>query len=188
MAYNVNGQLVWRNDGGSYEARQEVSAFLLGTRSQNSTGKITPNGLAPTRFGDIGKREIAAHLDFDSKIVTFSANTNRYTISAGAQDRVSVLIQLGALLAAAPDRYPPGTQISFTTIGPRNADRWTFTVGETETLDLPAGSTRAVRLQKLPRHDRDLRADLWLGLDKQYLPVRLRITQSNGDFAELALK
>ena len=142
----------------------------------------------PTRFGDIGKREIAAHLDFDSKIVTFSANTNRYTISAGAQDRVSVLIQLGALLAAAPDRSPPGTQISFTTIGPRNADRWTFTVGETETLDLPAGPTRAVRLQKLPRHDRDLRADLWLGLDKQYLPVRLRITQSNGDFAELALK
>ncbi|QIL70355.1 DUF3108 domain-containing protein [Diaphorobacter sp. HDW4B] len=188
MAYNVNGQLVWRNDGGSYEARQEVSAFLLGTRSQNSTGKITPNGLAPTRFGDIGKREIAAHLDFDSKIVTFSANTNRYTISAGAQDRVSVLIQLGAMLAAAPDRYPPGTQISFTTIGPRNADRWTFTVGETETLDLPTGPTRAVRLQKLPRHDRDLRADLWLGLDKQYLPVRLRITQSNGDFAELALK
>ena len=33
-----------------------------------------------------------------------------------------------------------------------------------------------------------LRADLWLGLDKQYLPVRLRLTQSNGDFAELALK
>ena len=188
MAYNVNGQVVWRNDGGSYEARQEVSAFLLGTRSQTSSGKITPNGLAPTRFGDIGKREIAAHLDFDSKIVTFSANTNRYAISAGAQDRVSVLIQLGAMLAAAPDRYPPGTQISFTTVGPRNADRWTFTVGETETLDLPAGQTRAVRLQKLPRHDRDLRADLWLGLDQQYLPVRLRITQSNGDFAELALK
>ena len=188
MAYNVNGQVVWRNDGGSYEARQEVSAFLLGTRSQTSSGRITANGLAPTRFGDIGKREIAAHLDFDSKTVTFSANTNRYAISAGAQDRVSVLIQLGAMLAAAPDRYPPGTQISFTTVGPRNADRWTFTVGETETLDLPAGQTRAVRLQKLPRHDRDLRADLWLGLDQQYLPVRLRITQSNGDFAELALK
>ncbi|QIL81993.1 DUF3108 domain-containing protein [Diaphorobacter sp. HDW4A] len=188
MAYNVNGQLSWRNDGTSYEARQEVSAFLLGTRSQTSTGKITANGLAPARFGDIGRREVAAHFDFDNKIVTFSANTNRNAISAGAQDRVSVLIQLGAMLAAAPDRYPPGTQISFTTVGPRNADRWTFTVGETETIDLPAGPMRAVRLQKLPRHDRDLRADLWLGTDKQYLPVRLRLTQSNGDFAELALK
>ncbi|MBF5002779.1 DUF3108 domain-containing protein [Diaphorobacter caeni] len=188
MAYNVNGQLAWRNDGASYEARQEVSAFLLGTRSQTSTGKITANGLAPTRFGDIGKREVAAHLDFDNKVVTFSANSNRNAIGAGAQDRVSVLIQLGAMLAAAPDRYPPGTQISFTTVGPRNADRWTFTVGETETIDLPAGPTRTVRLQKLPRHERDLRADLWLGTDHQYLPVRLRITQSNGDFAELALK
>lgn len=188
MAYNVNGQLVWRNDGDSYEARQEVSAFLLGTRSQNSIGKITANGLAPTRFGDVGKREVAAHFDFDNKLVTFSANTNRNAISAGAQDRVSVLIQLGAMLAAAPDRYSPGTQISFTTVGPRSADRWTFTVGETETLDLPAGPTRAVRLQKLPRHERDLRADLWLGIEMHYLPVRLRITQSNGDFAELTLK
>ena len=57
-----------------------------------------------------------------------------------------------------------------------------------ETIDLPIGPTRAVRLQKLPRHERDLRADLWLGVEQQYLPVRLRLTQSNGDYAELALK
>ncbi len=188
MRYNVNGALIWQNNGGSYEARQEVSAFLLGTRSQSSTGSITPNGLAPTRFGDKGKREVAAHFDFDNHIVTFSANTNRVAIGNGAQDRVSVLIQLGAMIAAAPDRYPQGTQISFSTVGPRNADRWTFTVGETKTLDLPSGPTPAIRLQKLPRHDRDLSADLWLGIEQHYLPVRLRLTQSNGDYAELSLK
>lgn len=188
MRYNVNGELAWKNEGGHYEVRQEISAFLIGSRSQTSTGTITANGLAPTRFGDKGRREVAAHFDFEQHVVTFSANTNRIAISAGVQDRVSVLIQLGAMLAAAPDRYPPGTQIAFTTVGPRNADRWTFTVGETETLDLPAGPTRAVRLQKLPRNDHDLHADLWLGTAQQYLPVRLRLTQPNGDYAELALR
>ncbi|WP_353233841.1 DUF3108 domain-containing protein [Diaphorobacter ruginosibacter] len=188
MRYNVNGELSWRNDGDRYEARQEISAFLLGTRSQTSTGKITPRGLEPARFGDKGKREVAAHFDFDQHIVIFSANTNRTPIGPGAQDRVSVLIQLAAMLAAAPDRYPSGTQIAFTTIGPRNADRWIFTVGETQILDLPAGPTRAIRLQKQPRHERDLQADLWLGIEQQYLPVQLRLTQSNGDYAELKLK
>ena len=188
LAYNVNGQMAWTNNGTHYEARQEVSAFLLGTRGQISTGNITPNGLAPTRFGDKGKRELAAHFDFDKRSVTFSANTPSIAIGAGAQDRVSVMIQLGAMIAAAPDRYPPGTKISFTTIGPRNADRWIFTVGEKEVLDLPAGPTPALRLQKLPRHERDVQADLWLGTEKQYLPVRLRLTQTNGDFAELMLK
>lgn len=188
MRYNVNGELSWKNEGGAYEARQEVSAFLLGTRSQTSTGRITPQGLVPTRFGDKGKREVAAHLDFDSKIVTFSANTTRTPIGQGTQDRVSVLIQIGAMIAAAPDRYPQGTQIALTTVGPRNADRWIFTVGETRTLDLPAGPTPAIRLQKQPRHERDLQADLWLGIEQHYLPVRLRITQSNGDYAELSLK
>ena len=188
MSYNVFGELAWKTDGASYEVRQEVSAFLLGSRSQNSTGAITPEGLAPKRFGDKGRREVAAHFDYAAKEIIFSANSQRVKISTGAQDRVSVLIQLAGMLAAAPERYPTGTQISFTTIGPRNADRWTFTVGETATLDLPAGPTPAIKLLKVPRHERDLTAELWLGTQKSYLPVRLKITQSNGDFAELSLK
>ncbi|WP_319016906.1 hypothetical protein [Diaphorobacter aerolatus] len=77
MAYNVSGQLQWKNEGSRYEASQEVSAFLLGTRSQKSTGAITPNGLAPIRFGDKGRKEVAAHFDFDQRVVTYSANTPR---------------------------------------------------------------------------------------------------------------
>lgn len=186
--YNVNGELAWKNNGDHYEVRQEIRAFLIGSRSQTSTGRITDAGLAPSRFGDKGKRELAAHFNFDQHEVIFSANTPTLSISAGAQDRVSVLIQLGALMAASPQNYPSGTRITFTTVGPRTADRWTFTVGAAEMLDLPAGPTPAIRLEKLPSHDRDLRADLWLGTDKQFLPVRLKLTQSNGDFADLRLK
>ncbi len=187
--YNASAELLWRNLGATYEARQEVKAFLLGSRSQTSTGRITAQGLQPVRFGDRARAEQAAHFDYDRNLATFSANTPDSPIGPGAQDRLSVFIQLGALLAAAPERYPPGTRITLTTVGARSADRWSFTVEGTETLNLPAGPTPALKLQRLPRadKDRDQQADLWLGTGLGYLPVRIRITQANGDFADLAL-
>ena len=187
--YNASAELLWRNLGATYEARQEIKAFLLGSRSQTSTGRITEQGLQPVRFGDRARAEQAAHFDYDRHLATFSANTPDSPIGPGAQDRLSVFIQLGALLAAAPQRYPPGTRITLTTVGARSADRWSFTVEGTETLDLPAGPTPALKLQRLPRadKDRDQQADLWLGTGLGYLPVRIRITQANGDFADLAL-
>lgn len=187
--YSASAELVWRQDGSRYEARQQIKAFLLGARSQSSVGQITPRGLRPERFGDKARSERAAHFDFDKHEVIFSANTPRATIGDGAQDRLSVFIQLGAMLAAAPGRYPPGTQITLTTVGARNADRWTFTVDGPETLDLPVGSTPALKLQRLPREDQhyDQKAELWLGTELGYLPVRIRLSQSNGDFVDLLL-
>lgn len=185
--YSAKAELLWRHDGTHYEARQEAKAFLIGSRSQTSTGQITATGLQPQRFGDKSRSEQAAHFDFAQGKATFSANTPQAAIGAGAQDRLSVFIQLGAMLAAAPDRYPAGTQITLTTVSARNADRWTFTVEGPETLDLPAGPTPALKLQRLPRKEHDQKAELWLGTGLGYLPVRIRLTQAGGDFADLRL-
>ncbi|GKS86013.1 DUF3108 domain-containing protein [Acidovorax sp. SUPP1855] len=185
--YRASAELLWRHDGARYEARQEIKAFLIGARSQTSTGQVTASGLQPERFGDKARSEQAAHFNFGQRRVTFSANTPQAAIDAGAQDRLSVFIQLGALLAAAPERYPDGTQITLTTVGARYADRWTFTVEGTEMLDLPRGATPALKLQRLPRKEYDQKAELWLAPSLGFLPARIRITQSNGDFADLRL-
>ncbi|MDR0260126.1 MAG: DUF3108 domain-containing protein, partial [Comamonas sp.] len=65
---------------------------------------------------------------------------------------------------------------------------WTFVVDAKETLDLPAGPTEALRLTRQPRKDQDQTAHLWLAPSLQYLPVRIRLSQSNGDFADLQLQ
>jgi len=189
LQYRASAELAWRQDGARYEARQQIKAFLLGARSQSSAGRITAHGLQPERFGDKSRSERAAHFDFERGEVTFSANAPSAALHEGAQDRLSVFIQLGAMLAAAPERYPSGTQITLTTVGVRSADRWTFTVEGPETLDLPAGPTPALKLQRVPRQDRDYdqKAELWLGTQLGYLPVRIRITQANGDYADLLL-
>ena len=187
--YSASAELLWQHDGHNYQARQEIRVMFLGARTQTSVGTLGAGGLRPQRFGDKARSEQAAHFDYATGQVTFSANTPTASMVAGAQDRLSVFIQLGALLAAAPERYPSGTRLSLATVGARAADVWAFTVEGEEVLELPAGSFTALKLQRLPRrdHDYDQKAELWLAPSLGYLPVRIRITQANGDFADLRL-
>ncbi|WP_306419008.1 DUF3108 domain-containing protein [Simplicispira lacusdiani] len=186
--YSARAELLWQHDGQQYQARQEISVLFLGSRTQTSVGEITPLGLQPRRFGDRSRSEQAAHFDFAQGRVTFSANTPSAPIAPGAQDRLSVFLQLGALLAATPQRFAVGTRISIPTVSARAADTWTFTVEGEETLELSMGSLHAVQLQRLPRRDYDQKAQVWLAPGLDYLPARIRITQANGDFAELNLR
>lgn len=186
--YSARAELLWQHDGQQYQARQEISVLFLGSRSQTSVGEITPLGLQPRRFGDRSRSEQAAHFDFAQGRVSFSANTPPATVAPGAQDRLSVFLQLGALLSAAPERFAVGTHISIPTVSARAADTWTFTVEGEETLELPIGTVQAVQLQRLPRRDYDQKAQVWLAPELGYLPVRIRITQTSGDFAELSLR
>lgn len=186
--YTARAELLWQHDGSRYEARQEVSAFLIGSRTQRSTGLVSAQGLQPERFGDRSRNEQAAHFDHAQGRVTFSANTPQAAIGPGAQDRLSMFIQLAAMLAADPARYTPGTQITLTTVSARNADRWTFSIEAPETLNLPVGATPTLKLLRLPRRDYDQKAELWLAPSLGYLPARIKLTQSNGDFADLLLR
>lgn len=188
--YSASAELLWQHDGQHYQARQELKVLFLGGRTQTSTGDITPRGLQPQRFGDRSRSEKAAHFDYERGRVTFSANNPEAPLVAGTQDRLSIFVQLGALLAGAPERYPKGTRISLATVGASSADIWSFTVGAEETLYLPVGEVRTLKLQRLPRrdHDYDQKAELWLAPSLGYLPARIQITQSNGDFADLRLR
>ena len=186
--YTASADLLWTQDGSSYNARLAITAFLLGSRIQTSAGQVTAEGLAPQRFSDKVKTEVAAHFERDKGIVSFSANTPDVPLQPGAQDRLSVLLQLGSLLAGSPQRYPAGSSISIQTIGPKDADDWRFTVGEEQTLALPEGDHKARKLSRVPQREHDVQVDVWLAPDLAYLPVQLRLTQDNGDFVQLQLK
>lgn len=188
FGYHASAELVWQHDATSYHAHQEIKVIFLGSRSQDSVGSVTAHGLQPKRFGDRARSERAAHFDFASGRVTFSANTPAAPIEPGAQDRLSVFLQLASLLAAAPERYPSGTHIAMTTVSARAADVWTFTVQAEQSLELPIGTLRAVPLERLPRREYDQKAQVWLAPSLGYLPVRIRLTEANGDFAELNLR
>ena len=183
LTYHARAELLWLHDGKTYDARMEVSAFMVGSRVRTSAGRVTAQGLAPTRFSDKSRAELAAHFDHDKGRVTFS-NGPEAPLLAGAQDQLSLFIQLGALLAGEPSKYPVGTTISTQTVGPRAAETWVVTVEREEKLELPGGDLATVKLVRNPRREYDQKAEMWLAPSLSYLPVRLRITQPNGDYVD----
>ena len=181
--YSARGELLWQQDGQQYKAKLSFSAFGQ-TRQQTSQGQLTPEGLAPVRFADKYRSEVAAHFNQAQGKVTFSANTPDAPLLTGAQDRLSVLLQLAAQIAANPSQFGPATTVTVQVVGARDADTWLFTVGEEETLKLPGGEQRALKLTRNPRSPYDQQVELWLGTHLDYLPIRLKVTESNGDFID----
>ena len=188
--YRASAELLWQHDGQHYQARQEIKVLFLGSRTQSSQGNITAQGLQPLQFIDRSRREQTAQFDHGAGMVRFNhPDTPAEPLLPGMQDRLSVFIQLGALLAAAPERYPQGSQIQMATVGGRSADRWTFRIEGPETLNLPDGPLSTLKLQRLPRdaQDEEQQAQLWLAPSLAYLPARIRLTQNQGDFVDLQL-
>jgi len=185
--YWASAELNWLQDGKDYEARLEVSAFLLGSRVQTSKGTLGAEGIMPTRFGDKTRSELAAHFQRDKGIISFSANSPDAPLLKGAQDRLSVVLQLSSLLAADPTRFPAGTMLSFQTVSQREAEVWQFLVEKEELLQLPFGEVNAIKLNRKPRREFDQQIEIWFAPTLGYLPVRLRITNANGDFVDQLL-
>lgn len=185
---NLFGELEWKQDGQAYDARLSLGALFVTLRSQRSQGVIGPDGIEPSRFSDTRKTEVASHFVRDKGQVVFSNNAPPVPLMPGAQDRLSVMLQLGALLAGDPARYPTDGAIAVQTVGPRDADIWIFKIGEEETLQMPAGEFVARKLTRTPRRPYDDTVELWLAPALGYLPVRFKWTQANGDFADMRLR
>jgi hypothetical protein len=177
-----DAEFQWRHDGTQYEARWALSGPAgIGRREQSSTGRLAAEGLAPLRFADRSSREEAVHFERDAGKVTFSNNRPQADLAAGAQDRLSVIVQLAALLGGDPKAYPAGTVIAIPTASTRDAEVWQFNVAGEELLQLPGGARTAVKLQRAPRKEFDYTLELWLAPNMDYAPVRLRLTYPNGD-------
>jgi hypothetical protein len=188
FGYSAKAELLWQPDASQYEARLEVSHFLLGSRVQTSQGQINPEGLAPRRFGDKVRSEQAAHFQRDKGLITYSANTPDAPLLAGMQDRLSVFIQISGMLLAEPQRWGTGAVMNFHTTGARDTEPWAFQVAGMETLKMPYGGIEAMRLVRQEQKQYDQRVELWMAPSLEHLPVRIRITQTSGDQVDLLLR
>ncbi|MDB5744847.1 MAG: hypothetical protein JWR68_3162 [Polaromonas sp.] len=187
LTYHAKGELVWLKSGDSYSASMTAKALFLGARTLSSTGQVSEQGLAPTRFSDKSRNEVAAHFEPEKGQISFSANTPAVPWTPGAQDRMSVFLQLGGMLAGNPAAFPVGATISLRTVGPRDADTWTFLVEREEQLSLPFGDLATVKVSRQPRREYDQKVEIWYAPVLSHLPVRNRITQANGDFVDQQL-
>lgn len=184
----VFGTLEWLQDGSTYDARLTLKLLFATILSQHSAGRIGPSGIEPERYSESRKGEVAAHFVRDQGQILFSNNAPSVPLLPGAQDRLSVVMQLGGLLAGDPARYPGGSQITVQTAGTREAGTWVFNVEGEEKVTVQAGEYVVRKLTRSPRKDFDVKLELWLAPALGYLPVRIKQTQPNGDFADMELR
>jgi hypothetical protein len=177
--------LAWQHDETSYEASFALAAVPLSARQQHSAGTLGAEGLRPRRFAERQRSEQATHFDRGRDRIAFSSNRPEAALRAGAQDRVSVLVQLAAVVAGDPARFEAGTSVALQVAGTRDAPEWVFMVEGTEALALPAGDVQSLKLARAPLHEFDARLEVWLAPGLDYAPVRLRLTPPNGDWLDL---
>jgi hypothetical protein len=188
LNYSAKAQLSWHNEVTRYEARLLISGLLILTpRLSVSVGELGPQGVAPRRFSDKARSEQATHFQPERGRIVFSNNAPEAPWQPGVQDRLSLFFQLAGMLAGDPERYVPGTQVRVPTTGTREVDTWIFTVTGTPTLALPYGEQATVALRREPRRAYDQTIEIWFAPNLGFVPVRMRITQGNGDVLDQKL-
>ncbi|PIT80279.1 DUF3108 domain-containing protein [Limnohabitans sp. 15K] len=187
LTYHATGELRWQFNDTAYATSLSVRAFLLGTRHWRSVGLVNATGLAPTRFSDSWRNERATHFDRDNKRVVFSSNAPVAVLEPGAQDQVSLYVQLAAAMAGEPQRFQPGTRLQIQTATVRDAQPWLLTMDAAETLKLDAQTLQTAKWVCQPRNRFDAKVEFWMAEKYGWLPVRIRITQVSGDFIDMML-
>ncbi len=186
---SATGVIDWASDGSTYQLELVAKIALLPVLRQTSAGSLSAAGLAPSRFTDkrFNRSEQATHFQPDKGLITFANNRPNKPLLAGAQDRVSVLMQLAAMVAGNPAQMQAQRSIALQVAGTDDADTWQFAVEGSQSIALPGGNTIALHLVRYPRKEFDARLEVWLAPTLGYLPARLKQTEHNGDIFELLL-
>ena len=182
---NVSWQLSNAKPNQTYAITTETRAAIFGKILEaNSHGTIDSFGLAPDLYEEKPRNKPATQTHFirDSKQISFSENAETYPIKGGEQDRTSIIWQLVSMARAAPKKFVPKSEWNFFVAGRRDAEKWTFTVGENVMLSTPMGNLNTVHIVKAPPPDsKDQRLDIWLAPGLEWYPVRLKFSDADGD-------
>jgi Protein of unknown function (DUF3108) len=182
-------ELVWQPEADGYRLQLHGAGLGMGLAS---AGGFDGAGLAPLRHTEIrrGRELRAANFQRDSGRITYSGPAIEHPLLPGAQDRLSWLVQLAAVLNADAALAEPGTQLRMVVAGARgDAEVWLFTVQPPSDLDLPAGRVvGAVHLLREPRRAYDTEVQVWLDPAREHLPVQLWLRlRATGEGTELRL-
>jgi hypothetical protein len=191
-AMSGQAELSLKRPGAGYELELKGNVLGMEVLGMTSRGSVAAQGFMPERFVDRrrGKDRLAANFDHAAGRITYSGPPVTQPLLPGAQDRLSWMVQLAAIIDAAPERYPVGSRVALSVSGARgDVDTWSFIVQGRQRLTLPGGAvTDAVRLTREPRRPYDTQVETWLDPAQHHLPVRARLTVlPGGETLELSL-
>ncbi|MFO1340414.1 MAG: DUF3108 domain-containing protein [Burkholderiaceae bacterium] len=169
--------------GGGYRARFSGSVGDKPLQDWVSTGRFDRAGLAPQRMVERQRMVELRALNFqrDQGVISQSSSVRAWALAEGAQDRVSLLLQLMAVAQAQPEGLAAGQRIRLQVGFVRGEPgEWVFEVVGREKLEPNGAPIDTVHLVREPERPYDLRMDVWLARQAGHLPVGLRLAQVPG--------
>ena len=106
-------------------------------------------------------------------------------MQAGAQDQVSLFIQMAAAIAA--QNFKTGSELSVQTATARDAVNWRLTYKSDEPIEIKGERLDTQRWVCLPRGKFDSQIEMGLSKSHGGMPVRIKITQVNGNFIDMEM-
>ena len=180
--------LLWVSDGDRYTITSVITASgfaslaFPGKLVQTSRGRITAQGLQPEEFWDQrGDKRRQSRFDYTANLIQSESHKGVRTdpLPAGLQDVQSLLFQI-ALTA------PPAVDSESAVFTGKKVRNYRYRVIGEEVLDTPMGALRALRMVRIADEDAE-RFEIWLAVDRDYLPIKLA-TEISGYDAELIVE
>jgi hypothetical protein len=197
VSYYGVGAIEWSSADGRYrgdlKAAVDFLLFKVNVLASHSEGAITSAGLAPDRYTETPRKRstLATNFNRDARqSISFSASAATLPLVAGAQDRLSVLFQIGALLRANANLAAPGGHIDIPVAGVRgDVDTWVFETQGTATIEVGAGSLSTAHLRRVPKPgSNDKIIDIWIAHADGGYPARVLYTEPDGSTIEMTLE
>ena len=185
------GKIHWQTENGKYSVTGEAGVLFFTVLQFKSEGALDDFGVAPALYSEkrFRKSETNTHFNRDDRnSISFSASTASYPRTGGEQDRASIIWQLAAIGRGDSEKFASGAEIDLFVAGIRDAETWRIHVVGLEDIEVGTGKMAAWHVVRAPRAGSyDQRLDIWLAPQQQWYPVRLRYTETNGDYLDMSL-
>jgi hypothetical protein len=148
---------------------------------QTSKGQLTSSGLQPNsysyQYGDNADKTRTANFDWQSKKLNLitSKITKTEELPDGTQDLLSFMYQFMYVAPLQKMQIPIATG--------KKLDIYDYSFEGEEVIKLPIGETKTIHILH-SGSDIEEKTDLWLALDYQHLPVKIRKIEKNGRLYE----
>ncbi len=151
----------------------------------HSSGELRPFGIAPFEYVeriDIANRELSAEFDWTNHMVRFAGRGAGAPMAFvdGTQDPLSLQFHLPLLAQAYPWRFTPGSQIDFQ-VARRKVESYTFVVDRFEPVKIGDRAIQSLKVIRPGTSDNRRSVELWMAPELDWIPIRLRFVDTNGE-------
>ena len=155
------------HDGHSYRLTETTKGrgllALRGEASRSSQGAVVTDGLRPVKFEDKRSGRDTLHAEFDPA---------SKTATPLRQDQLSFIWTFAFA--------PPRDAVTMSVADGKRVTSYTYQAAGRERVKTPAGEFDALKLVKRRDNPQDKVTEIWLAVDRQYIPVRVLVIDKDG--------